>query len=105
DGAILGEINGLTCKRASRSAILRAAQTSLDDWLHELVWRPLGAPTASGQPRRWLVLSDYGGVGASLIVRLRGSGHTCRESIEVGEPVDEIVDLRALDARSHDGES
>ena len=39
DGSAFGEVRGLSCKRASRAALLGSARRDEADWLYEVTWR------------------------------------------------------------------
>jgi len=49
-GTLLGELRGMSFKRAERSALERAAQESRDDWLYEIAWKPLEGAGAQLRP-------------------------------------------------------
>jgi acyl transferase domain-containing protein/acyl carrier protein len=89
-GRLIAELNGISFKRADRTALQRAIHGSIDHWLYEIAWVPLdgtGTSTdkhsgATERPRtatarRWLILSDRGGTGQRLAERLAARGDHC----------------------------
>jgi acyl transferase domain-containing protein/acyl carrier protein len=119
DGRAYAEIRGMQLRRASRAALLRAAELGTDELLYEVSWAPMptepGADQTLGSPRGWLVLSD-GPAGGALCARLRGQGAVCVEVVphggfqvlgedrygaSPGNPTDLDQVLDALTARGH----
>jgi SAM-dependent methyltransferase/acyl carrier protein/NADP-dependent 3-hydroxy acid dehydrogenase YdfG len=45
-GQVLAVIEGLSLKRASREALLRATQERVNDWLYQVEWQPKARPVA-----------------------------------------------------------
>ena len=80
-GELVGEVDGLHLRRASRQSLRRAQQADGREWLYEVAWSPeeghAVASTEPGPSGRWLVFADRGGVGASLGRRLAARGDTC----------------------------
>jgi myxalamid-type polyketide synthase MxaB len=87
-GRLIVELRGMAFKRADRATLERTLQKGVDDWLYEIVWKPLDdstlfngkvAASADGKPsgRRWLILADRGGAGLQLAQRLTGCGDQC----------------------------
>jgi acyl transferase domain-containing protein/acyl carrier protein len=106
---VLAEIVGFTGKRADRAALLRAAHSHLDDWLHAIAWRACERTPArsgsSGASQRWLIVPDASGVAAELAKRLLALGHlavlvrgTDSPDRLPGGEFDAVVQLQALDA-------
>ena len=94
EGRLVACLTGLTLRRMPPEALGRAITTG---WLHEVVWRPqvLPVPPSGAEiaaPGQWLILSDRGGVGASLAARLEAQGHHC-----------EVVFSDDVDVSSADG--
>jgi len=93
-----------------------AARSELDDLLYELRWEPRARPdrpaSGGGEPGRWLIFEDRGGVGRAVRGALEARGASC-ESVGPaeagadvpiglpddpdGRPIRGVVDLRSLD--------
>ncbi len=71
-GEIVAEVEGLRC------SALRSGKTDkvrqLQPWTYALAWEPAPAVEVPGEPSRWVVLSDSGGMGAALVKELRAAG-------------------------------
>ncbi|WP_437760870.1 SDR family NAD(P)-dependent oxidoreductase [Sorangium sp. So ce1389] len=107
-GKVVGEIGGLTIRRAPRAALRAAVEGEAPDRFYQLAWRssPLSrAPAqAPGQSRgTWIVLADGTGAADQLVKTLVREGHRCviaipgeayaqkepqRFVLRPGEPVD-----------------
>ena len=49
-GQVVAVIEGLSLKRASREALLRATQERVNDWLYQVEWQPKARPVPKGLP-------------------------------------------------------
>ncbi|MFY1828321.1 SDR family NAD(P)-dependent oxidoreductase [Myxococcus fulvus] len=79
DGATVAWIEGLVVKRAPREAFARDRVRALHQDLFQVRWRPappVATPTRETGP--WLLLTDRGGVGASVAERLAAEGSRCQ---------------------------
>ncbi|UQA57022.1 type I polyketide synthase [Polyangium aurulentum] len=73
-------IEGSGPRQKARPDARPSASDALADRLYEIRWepgteRPVAAEMTDGQPGRWLILADRGGVGARLTELLRARGH------------------------------
>ncbi len=86
-------IEGLRLRRATREALQRATTPSLDEWLYEVEWRPIGeaAPLEERADGSWLVLADAGGLSAQLARRITEAG---------GQPI--VVSAGEIDSAVQD---
>jgi acyl transferase domain-containing protein/NADPH:quinone reductase-like Zn-dependent oxidoreductase len=78
DGALLAEVRAIEFRRTTRLALQRAlGGTEPRDWAYEIAWplSPLAAEASAGDPGRWLVFADAGGVGAGLSRLLEARGN------------------------------
>jgi acyl transferase domain-containing protein/acyl carrier protein len=89
-GRLIAELRGISFKRADRATLERAIQRSIDHWLYEIAWIPLGGVgtqpdehlglverSRTATARRWLILSDRGGKGQRLAKQLAARGDHC----------------------------
>ncbi|MCA0456386.1 MAG: type I polyketide synthase [Chloroflexi bacterium] len=72
-GNLIGELNGLRLKKATRQTLERLMQPSYDEWLYEVDWKPiqLADTNTSGE---WLILADQSGTGEQLAAELQTRG-------------------------------
>ncbi len=83
-GNVVLEARGFSLQRLERGA-QRSMQQNLNDWLYELQWQPKARPERadgldplpSDQHGSWLIFTDSGGVGQTLISLLEARGETC----------------------------
>ena len=72
DGTVCLEVKGIRCVAVGR----RRAQAGipLDRWMYDYVWEPAEPAAGFADPARWLVFTDSGAVGPSLVRYLRNQG-------------------------------
>ena len=88
DGVVIGGADGFTVKRATRAALLAALDT-VDDLMHEVVWRerPLhesaqapepdeASESAADSPGVWILAADQGGGADRIAAALTTRGQT-----------------------------
>lgn len=80
DGSLIAQVSGLSFRRLSRARLRRmpggaTAHSPGKNWLYEVEWRQIdpvaGAVRTAGQ---WVVLTDEGRLGSSLVEHLTGKG-------------------------------
>ncbi|MGE3909405.1 MAG: type I polyketide synthase [Chloroflexota bacterium] len=84
-GRLVGDIERMQVKRATRAALIAIAgrpgpdPSTPSDCLYEVAWVPKarGALVQSTRPERWLIFADTGGVGAALARQLEQHGARC----------------------------
>jgi acyl transferase domain-containing protein/NADPH:quinone reductase-like Zn-dependent oxidoreductase/NAD(P)-dependent dehydrogenase (short-subunit alcohol dehydrogenase family)/ubiquinone/menaquinone biosynthesis C-methylase UbiE/acyl carrier protein len=63
-GQLVAELRGMSFKRADRATLERAIHKGVDDWLYEIVWKPLNGPCESrAMP---VVLPEFAGLAKPL---------------------------------------
>ena len=74
DGQPVGSIAGLRLRRVSLAAFGAATVDPIDAWWYGIDWGPSTRPAGARASRTWLIVSDEGGLGPDLAVRLRAEG-------------------------------
>jgi acyl transferase domain-containing protein/acyl carrier protein len=110
DGALIGELSGVTLRRVSREAVERTRGTlpaeRLEHWLHDVAWEAAEAAEPAGDwaAGNWLILADDGGTGDALAGRLRAAGGACVLAYRADLDVDDPQARAALiDSAAHHG--
>ena len=75
-GDPIASIQGLRCRRASRSALQQRAEAQVAEWLYEVVWKEaaLSANSNGDASGEWLVFSDDKGKGTHIAQELKQRG-------------------------------
>jgi NAD(P)-dependent dehydrogenase (short-subunit alcohol dehydrogenase family) len=75
-GGLRARLEGVTCRRVPREAMLDAAGRDPLEYLYQVEWRdePVSGTAASPSPGRWLIFTDARQIGESIggLVRSRG---------------------------------
>ncbi|WP_396978123.1 type I polyketide synthase [Nostoc sp. ATCC 53789] len=90
-GELVAYIEGLCLKQAPRQALLRANQTSTQEWLYQIQWQPKSRLSEQLPviPGRWLIFTDANGIGRALAQKLEHQGKVCI-FVSVGEIYQQI---------------
>ncbi|ALG08297.1 type I polyketide synthase [Kibdelosporangium phytohabitans] len=92
DGGLLVDLLGVRLKYVSTPA----AESDVDDWLHEVVWQRARVPDPALAPGNWVVLGS-GRIGGELRDLLARDGHRVLTSLSDDVPLHGVVDLRGPD--------
>jgi acyl transferase domain-containing protein/surfactin synthase thioesterase subunit/acyl carrier protein len=83
DGSPAATLEGLSVKKLPPEALLPNSGSERPDWLYQLQWLELPqlekpSERPESEPSGWLILSDQGGVAATLAPMLSDRGGICR---------------------------
>lgn len=97
-GRIIAEVLGFSLLRVARRSPRTLPRP--DTWFYQVKWLPVGLPEPAGptdqQGKRWLILTDTGGVGKKLAELLTSRGADC-QLVEHGDCFHDSADAEAPD--------
>jgi acyl transferase domain-containing protein/SAM-dependent methyltransferase/acyl carrier protein len=80
-GNLVAEVQGYCLKRAERETLQRMMRGRMQQWLHEVSWRPKKREHSRrpqpSEPGQWLILADRSGHGEELAKILQENGDAC----------------------------
>jgi acyl transferase domain-containing protein/thioesterase domain-containing protein/aryl carrier-like protein len=77
DGWVVAAARHIELRAQDQLAVLRAmGRDPFEKAFVDYIWKEVPQAAATGVPRRWVILTDEGGIGSALATHLKMAGHT-----------------------------